>query len=76
MQFVFHCITADLTGTAKTAADKKKQNSTPYFTPSSSRFSLRQFEAREIFSVLGADLAEEFFHRTPRARGSDNPPRA
>jgi len=24
MQFVFHCITADLTGTAKTAADEKK----------------------------------------------------
>ena len=24
MQFVFHCITADLTGTAKTGADEKE----------------------------------------------------
>jgi len=24
MQFVFHCITADLTGTAKTAADERE----------------------------------------------------
>src|SRR6266850_1465402 len=40
---------------------RKKQNSTPYFTLSSSRFNLRRFEVREISVVLGATLPKDFF---------------
>ena len=38
----------DLSGTAKTSADEKKQNSTPRFTLRSNRFSLREFAAENI----------------------------
>jgi hypothetical protein len=48
MQFVFHCITADLTGTAKTGADEKEAKLDAVFTLSSSRFSLRQFAAENL----------------------------
>jgi len=37
----------DLTGTAKTDAGEKKQNSTPHSTLRSNRFSLREFAAKK-----------------------------
>jgi hypothetical protein len=45
MQFVFHCITADLTGTAKTGADEKEAKLDAAFHATLHTFSLREEHA-------------------------------
>ena len=45
MQFVFHCITADLTGTAKTGADEKEAKLDAAFHATLHTFNLREEHA-------------------------------
>jgi hypothetical protein len=44
----------DLTGSAKTFADVKKQNSMPHFMLRSNSFSFRRFPAREMSKLFKA----------------------
>ena len=61
MQFVFHCITADLTGAARTGADEKEAKLDAFLRYPQVDLVFASSRRVKISGVLGATLPKDFF---------------